>query len=340
MQVPPQQHLLDALNAEWKSFALQAVAHFNFATFIGEEHKSAAELAQTTGTQERWVYRVLRFLAAYGIFAEEEETHTFTNTDLSACLRDDISGSLRAMACMMGSKRVRQEWNALEETMKTGVPAVELLYGKKLYAYLDEHKEEGSLFDAALTSFSAIVDDAITHAYDFSFIKRVVDVGGGRGSLLTSIIAHHPTIEGILFDRPAVIEGIKTTHSGPMTHDEIDSIELVAGDFFIEIPKGADAYILKEVLHNWSDEHSREILMTCRQAMRPDSVLLVCEQVVSPLNNEGSFAKGLDLWMGLEQEGGERTGDEFRLLYESAGFRLTQTLPTHSPHWIFEGVPL
>lgn len=333
----PQHLLLDDLNAQWKSFALQAAAQFNFATLIGTKSKTTAELAGETGTQERWVYRVLRFLAAYDIFVEDDNK-MFRNTERSWYLCDGVQGSLRPMALMMGSKRVRREWNALEDTMKSGVPAVELLYGKGLYAYLDEHPEENTLFDEALASFSTLVDEALATAYDFSAMTSLVDVGGGRGSLLLEILARSPTLHGILFERPSVLTNIEVLKQTTQKYEEWERMELVAGDFFRDLPAGADGYILKEVLHNWDDAHCRAILASCRRAMRPDSVLLLCEQVISPQNKTGAFAKGLDLWMGIEQQGGERTHEEFRLLCESAGFRLTHIYTTHSPHWILEGV--
>ena len=337
MQLTVQQSLLDDLNAMWKSFAIQAAAQFDFATLIGEGSMTTTELAEATGTQERWVYRVLRFLAAHGVFAEVAP-RTFTNTARSLYLCDDIPGSLRAMARMMGSNRVRQEWCLLEHTMQTGIPSVELLCGKGLYAHLDEHPEEGDLFDAAITSFSTIVDEAIATTYDFSVFKKVVDIGGGRGSLMSAICTHHPSVQGVLFERPSVIERLQEAGGLSVVTGAVDlPIELVAGDFFDQIPQGIDAYVLKEVLHNWSDRRCVEILTNCRRSMHAGSVVLVCEQLV-PSNNEGAFAKGLDLMMGLEQQGGERTQEEFQTLYEAAGFRLTRVLQTPSPHCIFEGV--
>lgn len=328
---PPQQIVLDQLNGMWLSYALQAAARYNLATLLGDESKTTAELARQTETQENWVYRLLRFLAANGVFAEVAP-RTFVNTDLSTCLRSDIPGSMYAMARMMGSERSRKTWGQLEASIKTGIPAVEQLYGVKLYDYFEHHVEEEAIFEGAMTGFSGIVNKAIATSYDFSRVRRLVDVGGGNGSLLSVIHSHYPTIRGVLFDRPTVIARVR--ENGP---DNLP-FELSAGDFFEEVLSGADMYVLKEVLHNWSDEQCRVILQNCRRVMDSSAVLLVCEQVVLPENNQGAFAKGLDLLMGLEQQGGERTQEEFRALFESAGFRLTKVIPTRSPQWIFEGV--
>jgi hypothetical protein len=334
MQPTPAQRILEDLNSMWKSYALQAAAKFNFATLIGDSSATTSALALQTGAQEGWVYRLLRFLAASGIFAETVPgSRTFTNTEASDCLREN--GPMYAMARMMGSDRYRQEWRLLEESMRTGTSAIELLSGGGLYTYFVEHPEEEAIFDAALANFSRVVDAAIATTYDFSHIKRLVDVGGGRGSLLIAICQHYPDLQGVLFERPSVLAGIKAVGiQGSSNH----SIELVAGDFFTHVPEGADAYLLKEVLHNWDDVHCIEILKLCSRAMRPGAVVLVCEQVVSPDNNQGVFSKGLDLLMGLEQQGGERTLEEFKSLYEAAGLRLVRSLQTRSPHWILEGV--
>lgn len=330
----PQRALLNELRGMWKSYAIQAAAHYNFATLIGDEQKTTRELAQATGAQEQWVHRVLRLLASLGIFYEVAP-RTYTNTKLSACLRDDVPGSLRAMARMMGTTRYRQEWGLLEETMRVGTSAIQLLAGEELYPYLDKHPEELEIFDAAIADVSAISDGAFARTYNFASIKNVVDLGGGKGSLLRAIHAHHPHIQGTLVERPYVIEHLDEQTRGILADS---AIELVKGDFFEHVASGADAYILKEVLHNWNDEQCITILKHCCQALRPGAVILVCEQVVTPANNEGDFTKALDLLMGLEQQGCERTQEEYRTLFEAAGLHLTQALPTPSPHWVFEGV--
>lgn len=330
----PQRALLNELRGMWKSYAIQAAAHYNFATLIGDTSKTTEELAQITGVQEQWVHRVLRLLASLGIFYEVAP-RTYTNTKLSACLRDDVPGSLRAMARMMGSPRYRREWGLLEETMRLGTSAIQLLAGEELYAYLDKHPEELKIFDAAIADVSAISDSAFARTYNFSPLTKVVDLGGGRGSLLRTIHTHHPHIQGTLFERPYVIEHLDEPTSLALAESSID---VVTGDFFEHVPSGADAYILKEVLHNWTDEQCIAILKQCCQALQPGAVVLVCEQVITPANNEGDFTKALDLLMGLEQQGCERTQDEYQALYEAAGLHLVQALPTPSPHWVFEGV--
>jgi hypothetical protein len=328
---PPQQIMLDQLNGMWLSYAVQAAAYYNLATLVGDGSKTTKELAQQTGTHDGWIYRLLRYLAANGVFAETEP-RTFVNTDLSSSLRSDRDGSMYAMARMMGSDRLRRTWGLLESSIKTGVPAVEQLFGMKLYEYFQGHAEEEAIFDGAMKSFSTVVNRAIAMSYDFSRFQRVMDVGGGNGSLILTIQAQHPGIQGLLFERPTVVKRIQDEAKGPLP------FEVIAGDFFEGIPEGADVYLMKEVLHNWADDQCRTILQNCRNVMSPSSRIVLGEQLIIPENNKGAFAKGLDLLMGLEQQGRERTREEFSSLMESAGLRLTNVIPTRSPQWILEGI--
>lgn len=330
----PQRALLNELHGMWKSYAIQAAAHYNFATLIGDGQKTTTELAQATGTQEQWVHRVLRFLAALGIFSEVAP-RTYANTAVSTYLRDNTKGSLRAMARMMGTSRYRQEWGLLEETMHSGTSAIQLLAGEELYTYLHKHPDELEIFDAAIADISTVSDGAFAQTYNFASLKHIVDLGGGRGSLLATIHTRHPHIQGTLFERPDVLEHLDTKTRHTLAEH---AITLAAGDFFKSIPSGADAYILKEVLHNWNDEQCIAILKQCYQASRPGTVILVCEQIIRPANNEGYLTKALDLLMGLEQQGCERTTEEYQALFEAAGFRFVQAHPTPSLHSIVEGV--
>lgn len=325
--LPPHVRLLDMLNLEWRSIAIEAVAYHNLATIIGDETKTAKEIAAKAEIQEDWAFRVLRFLSSFGIF-KECAPRTFCNTKLSACLCDDVPNSMRAMAMLMGSERIQRIWEGLKETMRTGVSVSEAVYGQGTYEYLSEHPEMQKIFNLAMANFSVVVNSAIASAYDFSGIKRLVDVGGGPGTLLVAILEKFSHLHGILFERPEVIK--LATVGGK-------NIELVSGDFFKEVPS-ADGYILKEVLHNWPDHECIKILSNCVQASSSQGTILVCEQMITEnKQGAGSFVRGLDLWMGLEHSGKERTEEEFRALFEKSGLYLARVLPTQSPHFILEG---
>jgi hypothetical protein len=323
--------LLESIRAVWVSYALQAVAHYNFATLIGDGSKSTAELAGATGIQENWAYRVLRLLAAQGIFVEVAP-RLFSNTDVSAYLRDDITGSLYHLARWTGSGSMRYAWAELEECMRTGKSAFEINYSTTFFDYLAEHPEDGAVFDTAMTDLSDTMNEVVVTHYDFSSIHRLVDVGGGLGNLLTAILSHYPTMNGVLFDLPATIERVRASGANKQ------NCELVAGSFLESVPQGADAYILKSVLHNWADEQCRTILQNCRQAMLPSGVVLACEWLVPPENNQGAMTKGLDILIGLLLGGCERTVEDFRALFASAGLHLTRVIPTPSPCAILEAV--
>src|SRR5437660_6358207 len=202
------EEMREHIHGMWKSYAIQAAVYYDFATIISDGEKTIAELARTTNTQEQWIYRLLQFLAAYGIFAEGP-AGVFTNTERSMYLRADRGTSLSTYVRMMGTERYRLTWGKLEECLRTGVPAVKALYGKKLYEYFEDHPQEEELFDRALENVSEWRNRGILQAFDFSTIRTLVDVGGGTGHLLAMIHAHYPDLQGILFERASIIERLR-----------------------------------------------------------------------------------------------------------------------------------
>jgi hypothetical protein len=186
-----------------------------------------------------------------------------------------------------------------------------------------------------MTSFSESFNQPIVEAYDFSTFHELVDVGGAHGSLLRAILEVNSDLRGILFDLPPVVKSAQATFRGT---DLEKRTVLVGGDLFQEIPPDADAYMLKFILHNWSDSKSFEILQNCRNAMRPDSRLLIVEQII-PAGNEPFFGKILDLEMLVVLAGKERTASEFKDLLDASGFKLTRIIPTQSPFSIIEALP-
>jgi hypothetical protein len=198
------------------------------------------------------------------------------------------------------------------------------------------HPEEGEIFDAAMTGLSAPVAEAIVQSYDFSNISVLVDVGGGEGGLLATILAANPTLRGVLYDLPHVVAaaGALLERAGVA-----DRCEVVGGSFFEAVPRGADAYLLKSVIHDWDDAEAIQILGKCRAAVADTGRILVVEPVIRP-GNEPDPAKYMDLNMLVMLGGRERTADDFERLYAEAGFRMTSIVPTGSPPFnIIEGVP-
>lgn len=330
---PPQMAMLQMTSGYWISQSIYAAAKLGIPDLLKDGPKSCEELASSTGTNARSLYRLMRALAQVGIFAEKEEGY-FTLTRLSACIQSDVPGSVRAMAITLGEEHYKA-WGNILHSMRTGTSAFEHEYGMPVFQYYAQNPESGKIFNEAMTSGSAAEKDEVIKSYDFSQFGKLVDIGGGQGSFIAAILNANPTLQGVLFDLPSVVE------SAP---DEIkaegvtDRCEIVGGSFYESVPSGADAYILKHVLHDWNDETSLTILKNCHRAMKENGKLLVVEQVVPP-GNEPALAKFLDVNMMMLFTGGcERTEAEYRTLFEAAGFQLTKIVPTQTPVSVIEAI--
>ena len=332
----PRDALLRMINAFQASQAIHAAATLGIADLLEGGPKSADELAEATGAHAPALYRLLRALASVGVFAEQNDCN-FGLTPLAEYLRTDAPGSLRAWAVQIGQTYFWRSWGHLLHGVRTGEPAFPELYGTSAWEYRAAHPEEAAVFNAAMTALSAGVVDAVVRSYDFSGIGVLVDVGGGHGALLAAILAANPALRGILFDQPHVVAG-----AGPLLERAgvADRCEIVGGSFFEAVPGGADAYLLKSVVHDWDDASAIEILRKCRAAMADAARrLLLVEFVVGP-GNEPDPAKFMDLNMLVMLGGRERTADDFGRLYAEAGFRLTDVIPTGSPYHVIEGIPV
>lgn len=220
-------------------------------------------------------------------------------------------------------------------SVKTGEPAFPEMYGMTAWEYRAAHPEENTIFDAAMTGLSLAEAEAVVRSYDFSGIGVLVDVGGGTGALLAAILVANPALRGILFDQPHVVAGAKDLLE---VAGVADRCEVVSGSFFEAVPGGADAYLLKSIIHDWDDASAIEILRKCRAAIADTGRLLLVERGIRP-RNEPDPAKFIDLMMLVMLGGQERTADEYEKLYAEAGFRLTSVLHTGSLLDIIEGVP-
>jgi hypothetical protein len=205
-----------------------------------------------------------------------------------------------------------------------------------LYDYLHHHPAAATLFHEAMSGYSAQESAAILAAYDFSAITLVVDVGGGHGALVAALLQAHPHLSGWVFDLAPVVEGAERMLADAGVAARGTGI---AGDFFAAVPSGGDLYLLKSVIHNWDDADAVRILRTCRQAMAEHARLLVVERVI-PLGNTAAEAKLFDINMLVVAGGQERTEDEYRALFQAAGFDLTRIIATNSPLSLIEGMPV
>jgi hypothetical protein len=313
--------------------AIGAAAEFCIADLLKDGPKSAEELASKTDLHARSLYRVLRACASVGVFSEDREKR-FSLTKLAEPLLSDAPNSLRAYAQVCATDWQFQTWAELPYTIRTGRPAFEKVFGMSAFEYFWTHQKALKEFNDSMTSSSAFSSEAVLNSYDFSAISKLVDVGGGQGLLLASILKKYPRMKGVLLDVPIVVEEARVLID---SYGVADRCERVGGDFFESVPEGGDAYIMKFILHDWNDEQCISILKNCHNAMQAGGKVLVVEMVL-PEGNEPSIGKFLDLQMLLYTPGCERTETEYRMLFDKAGFELNRVIPTSSPFSIVEGI--
>ena len=332
--VPAPAALLRMLTGYWVSKALNVAAELGIADLLRDGSRTSDELADRCGVHPQALYRLLRALSSVGVFTEEEERR-FGLTPAAELLRSDVPGSMRALARMYGSEQYRAGGNLLE-SVRTGEPAFDRLFGTGYFEYLAHDLEANAVFNEAMTGWTAQLADAVAAAYDFDGRGVVVDVGAGHGLLLSTVLRAHPAMRGILFDLPHVAATAR-----PLLEQAgvAARCETVGGDFFDSVPAGGTYYLLAQILHDWDDERCRVILDNCRRAMLADGRLLIVEQVLPPAN-EPSLGKWLDLHMLVLLTGRERSRAEYAALLESAGFELENVVPTSSGASIVEGVPV
>ena len=315
------------------SRAICTVAELGVADCIAKgEVVPVATLAQKTGAHARSLHRVLRLLASRGIF-REASAGTFEHTPLSFVLRDDADGSYRAGARLF--HRLFPAWDGLDHTVRTGEPGFERVFGVPLFDYVTANPESGPVFDAGMTSIHGFETGAMLDAYDFGGVKVLADIGGGNGSLLTGVLERYPAMRGILFDLGHVVGRAEEHVRVAGVADRCDVIE---GSFFETVPGGADAYLFRHIIHDWTDEQSLQILGHCRRAIPADGRLLLVECVV-PAGNDPSASKDFDITMMTFPGGMERTEPEFRDLLGRAGFALTSVTPTTTMVSVVEARP-
>jgi len=325
-QLPPQAVLNQMITGSWVTQAIYVAAELGIADIIKSEPQTSAEIAKRVDANADALQRILRALASVGVF-RETAGGKFEQTPLSELLRSDVPGSLRAWAQVAGASWQWDMLGGLLSTARTGNK-----FPWEGWEYFEQHKEDADIFNKAMTSFSASEIGPVVASYDFSGIHKLMDVAGGYGSLLAAVLKANPEMRGVLFDAPSVIEGARREIE---SSGIADRSELVGGDFFAAVPAGADAIMMKHIIHDWDDEHSLKILKICHAALQPGGKLLVIDAVILP-GNEPSTGKLLDIEM-LLIGGRERTEAEFRKLFADGGFELTRIVSTPSPVSVVEG---
>lgn len=328
-EISPQEQMMRFILGKWISQPIYVAAQLGIADMLDEGPMPVEEIARQSKTHTDTLYRVLRALAGVGIF-EETQHRVFQLTPMGACLK---TGAMRPAALMVHSDWNDRAWSHLLHSVRTGEAAFARAHGKPIADWLESNPAAGRVLSEANAMKAAHAHRAIVEAYDFAGIDMLIDVGGGYGALMAEILDAFPSMKGIVADLPSVVHG-----ADKLLRDRgLESrCQTAACDFFREVPKGGDAYLLSHILHDWPDDRCRTILKNCRSAMTPGTKLLVVEMLVPP-GNEPSMAKLLDLEMLVITGGRERTLEEYRRLLEVSGFQVSNVTPTKAGVCLMEG---
>lgn len=330
--VPPQVAMFEMIAGMWRSQAISVAARLGVADVIknGEMHYEA--IAKQVGAHPESLYRLLRALSSDEIFIETKEGY-FKLSAYGQCLREDSPGSVKAMAVFQGQYQWLH-WGELHHSVVTGETTLEKTRGMGLFDFMAKTPGAQTSFDQFMTIVSKIETESILTAFDFSRFRTLADVGGGHGFFLSSILRAYPRLKGILFDQPHVVKG-----SSEQLRGLEDRCEVVGGSFFEEIPEGADAYMMKHIIHDWEESLCLKILKNVRTKIPSNGTLLLFETVVTP-PREAHFSKLLDLEMLVAVGGKERTEKQYAELLGKAGFRLKRVVPTIGVVSVIEAAPI
>jgi len=336
IQLSPSDRLMEMINGYLLSQVVHVMAKLNIADHIVAGSETSDELAETTATNPGALYRLLRACASYGLL-EETEQGGFAMTPMGELLRSEVPDSVRDYAAAIVAPGHWLPFGRLDTTIATGQSTVNDTLGMGLWEYYSQNEEEGRHFAGAMSDLSALAARDVPANYDVSGFKRIVDVGGSHGALLSALLEHAPKAEGVLFDLPDVIETAKETIDGAAPRDRV---QLVGGDFFREIPLQGDLYVLKHILHDWPDEQALTILRGIHAAAAPESTLLIVELLVpdGPDGAEQSSTFLDDLLMLTLFGARERRADEYEALLSKAGYGKRRVIQTDGPYGLIEAV--
>jgi hypothetical protein len=320
------------------SRALYAAAELGLADILSAGAMTSEEIAAKAGADGPTMRRLMRALVAHGVF-EEPEFDCFRLNAAGELLRRGVPGSQRAGVLFTAGKMRWELWSDFLECVRTGQAAVERAFGKTIFERNAESVEESALFSEAMASYSAALSAPLIKAYDFSSIRRIADIGGGTGRLIADILVTHPDMRGILFDLSHVVTGAPPLLAASGVEARC---EVVGGSFFDGVPPGADAYMMRAILHDWDDERSIAILKIIRKAVAEDAIVLIMEHVLPDKAEAGRAADSylLDLEMLVNTPGGrERSKSEFSQILKAAGFGPLRLVETTTATSIIEARP-
>src|SRR5215467_11764580 len=330
----PYHVLFQMIIGKWISQAIGTIVELGVPDQLAKGARRCRDIASEADVSEDGLYRLLRALASVGLFVESADRR-FKLTGMGRLLRGDHPESLAGYARFVAHDSTWRPWGQLGYSVKTGLPAFDHVFNAPIFEHFSRNPEAAAVFDAAMTSISAREARAASDAYDFKGVGTLMDVAGGHGVLLATVLRRHKRMRGVLFDLPHVATGAAATFAGAGITDRV---RIESGDFFGELPSGADAIIMKHILHDWDNDSAERILQACHRALGPRGKVLIVDPVVPP-GNIPHYGKLLDLEMlVLTPRGRERTKSEFVKLLRGAGFRLSRVIPTESPLSIVEAV--
>ncbi|MFH0864649.1 MAG: methyltransferase [Bacteroidota bacterium] len=326
--------LIDYVTHFWAGRAIGVATELNIPDILQDGPKHIEELARITQTHEPSLYRLMRTLSGHGIFREDKNKN-FMLTKLSACMTESGNKSVKYFILHQNSEPNWKQYGEMLHCVKTGEHAARKLYNMEPFEYLEKHPAINNIFNRSMTSTSEMSSLYMVSFYPFSSLQTIVDVGGGQGFFLSCILHKNKQLEGIVFDLPHVVEEAKAN----MELFKVSSrCSVVAGSFFESVPENAEAYLLKNIIHDWDDEKCLAILKNIHKAMKPGGKLICIETIIQN-DNKASFGKNLDIEMLVGTNGGrERTLTEFKNLYEKAGFKITAVFKTPTPFNFIEGI--
>jgi C-methyltransferase len=323
--------MIEMILAGWTSQAITVAAQLGVADALADGPLPIDELAVRVEADADALRRLLRALISRGIFRLRRDGRYELNS-LADTLRCDAAVSMKSAARFYGSQEQRERWTMLVDSIRTGNAVVESLRGKESFDYFAENPELAELFNQTMTSVSEMTDATVVAGYDFSAYPTIVDVGGGHGPLLAAILAAAPASRGVLYDLPTVV-----ANAPNLLREQgvADRVAIAEGSFFDSVPGDGDAYVLKNIIHDWNDEKAGQILRNVRAAVGPGATVLLIEFVI-PEHNREFPGKWVDLEMMLNLGARERTAAEYRNLLSRAGFRMTRVVQTASPLSVVE----
>jgi O-methyltransferase domain/Dimerisation domain len=327
-------NVLELLTGAWTAQCVYVAVKLGIPDELANRPLPADEVARRVAADPGAVYRLMRALASRGVLVHRRDG-TFKLTSIGKALRTGTPGSVRDFALFLGHPLRWEDWGNLLYSVQTGEPSVAKLRGMPFFEYVESDSDLAEAFNNAMTAGSEFAIYAVLAAYDFSGYRKLIDIGGGHGRLLSMILAKAPAARGVLFDLPTVVDG-----AGPeqMKAGVADRCEVIGGSFFDSVPEGGDGYLMKAILHDWDDDDALTILANIRSAIAPHGKLLLLESVL-PERSSSDIGLLIDLEMLVAVGGKERTHAEWTDLLGRAGFRLTRVVPTATPVSIIEAVP-